>query len=90
MILPSAEADLEKLSDEVRAAILRRLEWLRVNAEVVIHRRLHNLPEELAGLCRLRYSDYRILYWRLSENCSSTSEDYKILRSGTATNPTYG
>lgn len=63
VILPSAEVDLEALSDEVLAAIIRRLEWLRVNAEVVIHHRLHNLPDNLSGLCRLRQSDYRILYW---------------------------
>lgn len=63
VILPSADADLERLSSEVREAIIRRLEWLRANAEVVIHRRLHNLPDDLTGLCRLRHSDYRILYW---------------------------
>lgn len=48
-MLPSAEADLESLPVEVREAIIGRLEWLRVNAEVVIHRRLHNLPDDLAG-----------------------------------------
>lgn len=64
VVLPSAEADLETLSGEVRAAIIRRLEWLRANAEVVIHHRLQNLPDDLSGLCRLRHSDYRILYWR--------------------------
>jgi mRNA-degrading endonuclease RelE of RelBE toxin-antitoxin system len=63
VVLPSAEADLEQLSSEVRRAIIRRVEWLRVNAETVIHHRLQNLPTDLSGLCRLRYSDYRILYW---------------------------
>lgn len=66
IVLPSAEEDLERLSDDVRAAIIRRLEWLRVNAEVVIHHRLQNLPDDLLGLCRLRHSDYRILYWHYS------------------------
>jgi len=63
-VLPSAEADLESLPVEVREAIIDRLEWLRLNADVVIHRRLHNLPDDLAGLCRLRHGDYRVLYWR--------------------------
>ncbi len=62
-MLPAAEADLERLPSEVREAVIRRLEWLRLNADVVIHRRLHNLPDDLSGLCRLRHADYRILYW---------------------------
>ena len=48
---------------ELRTAILRRVQWLRLNASLVIHHRLQNLPDDLSGLCRLRYSDYRILYW---------------------------
>jgi mRNA-degrading endonuclease RelE of RelBE toxin-antitoxin system len=54
---------LERLSDEVRAGIIRHMEWLRVNARVLIHHRLQNMPAGLAGLCRLRHGDYRILYW---------------------------
>jgi len=64
IILPSAEADLEKFSPELQAAMLRRCAWLRDHADVIIHHRLQNLPEDLSGLCRLRHSDYRILYWR--------------------------
>ena len=63
IILPTAEADLERLSPEVRAAILRRVAWLRDHAGAMIHRRLQNMPEDLSGLCRVRHSDYRILYW---------------------------
>ena len=66
IILPSAEADLARLSPDFREAVLRRLEWLRANADAMIHRRLQNLPDDLSGLCRLRYSDYRILYWHYS------------------------
>jgi hypothetical protein len=29
----------------------------------MIHRRLVGMPSDLAGLCKLRISDYRILYW---------------------------
>jgi mRNA-degrading endonuclease RelE of RelBE toxin-antitoxin system len=64
IVLPTAETDLERLSTEMRAGVLRRLEWLRLNARTVIHRRLQGMPNDLAGLCRLRYTDYRILYWQ--------------------------
>jgi mRNA-degrading endonuclease RelE of RelBE toxin-antitoxin system len=64
VILPSAERDLERLSPEVRAAILRKLDWLRRNADAIVHHHLSNLPDALEGLCRLRHGDYRILYWR--------------------------
>ena len=29
----------------------------------MVHRRLVGMPEDLAGLCKLRVADYRILYW---------------------------
>jgi mRNA-degrading endonuclease RelE of RelBE toxin-antitoxin system len=64
IILPSAEADLQGSSSELRGAIVRRFAWLREHADAIIHHRLQNLPEDLSGLCRLRHSDYRILYWR--------------------------
>ncbi|MBI4025221.1 MAG: hypothetical protein HY360_09595 [Verrucomicrobia bacterium] len=67
VILPSAEADLERLAGDVRAGVIRRMEWLRVNAVSVIHHRLRNLPRDLTGLSRLRYGDYRILYWHYPE-----------------------
>ena len=63
IILPTAEADLESLATDARLGVIRRLEWLRVNSLSVIHHRLQNMPEDLAGLCRLRSGDYRILYW---------------------------
>jgi len=54
---------MDRLSVDIRTAIIRRLEWLRINAKTVVHHRLHNLPDDLSGLCRLRHGDYRILYW---------------------------
>lgn len=54
---------MEKLSASVRESVIRRLEWLRLSAAAIIHRRLQNMPDDLAGLCRLRMGDYRILYW---------------------------
>jgi len=62
-VLPSAEADLEKLDPQVRRRILRRIVWLGENASQAIHHQLTGMPDELAGLCRLRMGDYRILYW---------------------------
>ena len=63
IVLPSAEADLEKLDTEPRRRILRRLVWLGENASQIVHHQLANMPDELLGLCRLRVGDYRILYW---------------------------
>jgi len=62
-VLPSAEADLEALIPETRRRVLRRIVWLGQNAVEVVHHRLANMPDDLAGLCRLRVGDYRILYW---------------------------
>ena len=63
IVLPSAEADLEALEPQVRRRVLRRLVWLREHAAQVVHHRLANMPDDLAGLCRYRVGQYRILYW---------------------------
>jgi len=63
VVLPSAEADLEKFDPEVRRRILRRMVWLRKNASQIVHYQLTNMPDDLVGLCRLRVGDYRIIYW---------------------------
>lgn len=62
-VLPSAEADLEKLDPLVRRRILGRIVWLGENGSQTIHHQLVGMPDELAGLCRLRVGDYRVLYW---------------------------
>jgi mRNA interferase RelE/StbE len=67
VVLPSAETDLEKLDPDVRRRILRRVVWLGENASQVVHHQLANMPEDLAGLCRLRVGNYRILYWLLRQ-----------------------
>lgn len=76
VVLPSAEADLDRLSSDRREVIVRRLEWLRGNAANVIHHRLQNMPEDLAGLCRLRCGDYRVLYWH--ETSKALIKVYRI------------
>ena len=61
--MPSVEADLETLDAGVRRQVLRRLVWLSDNADQVIHHRMSNLPDDLAGLCRFRVGQYRSLSW---------------------------
>jgi mRNA interferase RelE/StbE len=75
IVLPSAEADLEKLDPEIRRRILRRVVWLGENASQIIHHQLANMPDELAGLCRLRVGDYRVLYWPYRQQ-----EELKVYR----------
>lgn len=75
IILPSAENDLERMDPGVRKQILRRLVWLEENAAQIIHHRLANMPDDMAGLCRWRVGDYRVLYWN-----DSPQEVLKIYR----------
>ena len=58
-----ARAQLDELDPIVGSAIERKIIWLAENAAVMIHRRLVGMPEDLAGLCKLRVGDWRILYW---------------------------
>jgi mRNA interferase RelE/StbE len=54
---------LTQLDGVIGASVERKFQWLAENASVMVHRRLVGMPEELAGLCKLRVGDYRILYW---------------------------
>ncbi len=58
-----ADAQLAALDAAIGASVERKILWLADNAIVVIHRRLVGMPDELAGLCKLRVGDWRILYW---------------------------
>ena len=58
-----ARAQLDELDPIVGSAIERKIIWLAENAAVMIHRRLVGMPEDLAGLCKFRVGDWRILYW---------------------------
>ena len=58
-----AGAQLAVLDTAIGASIERKIQWLAENAAVMVHRRLVGMPEDLAGLCKLRAGDYRILYW---------------------------
>ena len=58
-----ARAQLDELDPIVGSAVECKIIWLAQNADVMIHRRLVGMPEDLAGLCKLRVGDWRILYW---------------------------
>ncbi len=58
-----ADAQLAGLDAAVGMSVERKIQWLAENAGALVHRRLVGMPEDLAGLCKLRVGDYRILYW---------------------------
>jgi mRNA interferase RelE/StbE len=58
-----ANAQLAELDSAIGASIECKILWLAENAAVMIHRRLVGMPDDLAGLCKLRIGDWRILYW---------------------------
>ena len=58
-----ADAQLAGLDAAIGASVERKIRWLAENAAVMIHRRLVGMPDDLAGLCKLRIGDWRILYW---------------------------
>ena len=58
-----ADAQLAELDAAIGVSVERRIQWLAENAAGMVHRRLVGMPDDLAGLCKLRVGDYRILYW---------------------------
>jgi mRNA interferase RelE/StbE len=58
-----ADAQLAALDAAIGASVECKIQWLAANAPGMVHRRLVGMPEDLAGLCKLRIGDYRILYW---------------------------
>jgi mRNA interferase RelE/StbE len=58
-----ANAQLTELDAAIGVSVERKVQWLAENADVMVHRRLVGMPHDLAGLCKLRVGDYRILYW---------------------------
>ncbi len=60
---PKADVQLGELDSAIGSAVERKIIWLAENAGVMIHRRLVGMPDDLAGLCKLRTGDWRILYW---------------------------
>ncbi len=58
-----ADAQLAELDAAIGSSVERKILWLAENAPGIVHRRLVGMPDDLAGLCKLRVGDYRILYW---------------------------
>lgn len=57
---PKASAQLSELDPTVALAVERKIICLAQNAADMIHRRLVGMPDDLAGLCKLRIGDWRI------------------------------
>jgi mRNA interferase RelE/StbE len=60
---PKARTQLDELDAAIGSAVERKIIWLAQNAAVMVHRRLVGMADDLAGLCKLRVGDLRILYW---------------------------
>lgn len=60
---PKATSQLDRLDAAIGSAVERKIIWLAENAADMIHRRLVGMPDDLAGLCKLRVGHWRILYW---------------------------
>jgi mRNA-degrading endonuclease RelE of RelBE toxin-antitoxin system len=58
-----ADDDLARLPERRRQSVLRKCDWLAVNAKAMRHEALQELPTNLEGLCSLHSGDRRILYW---------------------------
>ena len=58
-----ADGQLAELDAAIGGSVEHKIQWLAENAAVMVHRRLVGMPNDLAGLCKLRVGDYRILYW---------------------------
>jgi mRNA interferase RelE/StbE len=61
-LLQSATHDLERLDKSTAARIVQRMKWLAENIDSIAPKRLTG---PLAGLCKLREGDYRIIYQEL-------------------------
>src|SRR5579864_7766529 len=77
-----ANAQLADLDAAIGASVERKIQWLGENAAVMVHRRLVGMPEDLAGLCKLRVGDYRVLYWNFPlRNWFASTASNTVLRS---------
>ena len=65
--LPDAEESFKKLDKPIQKRIAQKIDWLAENADKVIRHTLTSLPDDLRGLCRMRFGDYRIIYWVYAE-----------------------
>jgi mRNA interferase RelE/StbE len=87
IFLPQAEKSFKSLESNIIKRITEKIDWLRTNADRIIHHQLSGLPDDLKGLCRLRVGDYRVIYWIYHFNrtikvyeIEHRSKDYKSLK----------
>ena len=73
--LPDAEESFKKLDKPIQKRIAQKIDWLAENADKVIHHPLTSLLDDLRGLCRMRFGDYRIIYWVYAETKHITIYD---------------
>ena len=52
-----ADAQLAGVDAAIGASVERKIQWLLENAAGMMHRRLVGIPDDLAGLCKLRVGD---------------------------------
>lgn len=67
IFLSNAEKQFKKLDKSTQKVIGKKIDWLRENADKIIHHYLIGLPSELIGLCRIKVGSYRIIYWIYKE-----------------------
>ncbi len=58
-LVKEAVRDLEKLDETIARRIVRKINWLAENAEIIQPK---GLRSNLAGLAKIREGDYRIVY----------------------------
>jgi mRNA-degrading endonuclease RelE of RelBE toxin-antitoxin system len=77
-----ADGQLAQLDAAIGGSVERKIQWPAENAAIMVHRRLVGMPKDLAGLCKLRAGDYRILYWNiLPRNWSGSTASNNAPRS---------
>ena len=83
-----ADAQLAGLDTATGAGVERKIQWLADNAAGMVHRRLVEMPVDLAELCKLRVGDYRILYWIYpAKNSSASTASSTVPKSIASSNP---
>jgi len=63
IFLTQAEKSFKSLASATTKRLIAKIDWLKTNADRIIHHQLSSLPDDLKGLCRLRIGDYRVIYW---------------------------
>jgi mRNA interferase RelE/StbE len=60
ILMPEAQADIQRLDSALQTRLLDKLEWMGENVELLRHRALRG--DEWSGCFTYRVGDYRIIY----------------------------